>query len=520
MLGPARDPGAGRRGWRVSANRRLGQLTHPERAVAAVLFVVLVATSSRYGWHRDELYFLVAGHHPAWGYPDQPLLTPLLVAGAAAAGHGSLVAVRVVAALESAGTALVVGGLTRDMGGSRRAVLVAAVVWAVGSMSLVTGHYVDTTMLDILATAGCCRCLLRAVRDTDPRWVAAAGVVLGLGFLNKLLIGVMVGCVVLAILVVGPRGALRSRWTLVGAAAAALGAAPFVIWQAVHGWPQITVAHAIAGSGPGAAAGALSFQFLLVSPVLFPVWVAGLVRLARDPAARPYRGFALAYPLALAVVLAGHGKGYYTAGLFPVLVAAGGLAVDGWLSRARSPRGSVGLGRRRRGLLVTGVALSLLVEACIGLAVLPVRALAASGVDSVNPDEGEQVGWPAFTAAVAAAWHEIPPGQRDKTVVFTRNYGEAGAVDHFGPALGLPRAYSGHNGFGLWGPPPDRPGPVVVVGEDPDGVVAASFEGCRVVVRVDNGVGLDDDEQGQPVRLCTGTRRPWSRLWPTLVHDN
>jgi Dolichyl-phosphate-mannose-protein mannosyltransferase len=136
--------------------------------VAAALFVLLVATSGGYGWHRDELYFLVAGRHPSWGYPDQPLFTPLVVAAEAAVGNGSLTVVRLASALGSAATAVLTGLLAAEMGGGARARLVAAATWAVGGVSLVTGHFVDTTTFDVLAATGVCWCLARAMRTNAP----------------------------------------------------------------------------------------------------------------------------------------------------------------------------------------------------------------------------------------------------------------------------------------------------------------------------------------------------------------
>jgi hypothetical protein len=203
------------------------------------------------------------------------------------------------------------------------------------------------------------------------------------------------------------------------------------------------------------------------------------------------------------------GKAYYSAGLLPPLVASGGLAVDGWLRRARS--------RARPIVVVTAVVLALAINSLIGLDVLPPRLLNGP-VMALNPDAGEQVGWPRFIAAVASAWHRIPASRRGRAVIFTSNYGEAGAVDVFGPAVGLPSAYSGHNAFALWGPPPNGAGPVVLVGYGARSQVAGYFPGCRHMSTVHNGIGLPNDEQGAPALLCGSPRQPWSRLWPRLIH--
>jgi hypothetical protein len=157
------------------------------------------------------------------------------------------------------------------------------------------------------------------------------------------------------------------------------------------------------------------------------------------------------------------------------------------------------------------------ISAVIGLSLLPADQLQGSVVMAVNPDTGEMVGWQRFVGSVATAYRSLPPAQRQKAAIFTENYGEAGAISKFGPARGLPTPYSGHNGWALWGPPPDADTSAVVVGLDPV-ETQIYFRGCRVRARINNGVGLNNDEQGRSVWTCSSERRPWSALWKSLRH--
>jgi hypothetical protein len=136
-------------------------------------------------------------------------------------------------------------------------------------------------------------------------------------------------------------------------------------------------------------------------------------------------------------------------------------------------------------------------------------------VIAVNADVGETIGWPELARTVAAVVHGLPDARR--AVIVARNYGEAGAIDRYGPALGLPRAYSGHNAYGDWGPPPDGGAPVVGVGLR-GAELAAHLRGCRVAARIGNRAGVDNDERGKAVVICRGPRRSWSREWPGLRH--
>ncbi|MEV6635923.1 glycosyltransferase family 39 protein [Actinoplanes sp. NPDC051470] len=476
----------------------------PEWYAAVALLVLLVLTSSRYGWHRDELYFVVAGRHPAWGYPDQPVLTPLLSAGLYRLGGGSLVVLRTAAALASAVTVVLTGVIAGLLGGSERARLLASVMWAVGVAALVTGHLVSTATFDVMFTAGVIACLLKALTSGRPGWLIAAGAVLGAGLLNKLMVGFVAALICAAVLVLGPRRPLL-RWpALAGGLLAVLGALPYLIWQTAHGWPQSAVAASIAGEDNRIAV--IPIQLVLVSIFLAPFLGAGLVRLLRRGAG-PGRAFGYAYTALIVLLLLAGGKGYYAAGLMPVIVASAGIATDGWLARGRR--------RLRTALVGVAVAVSLVLNAINGLAVTPAADLQASGINELNQEAGEQVGWPEFRQAVRAAARTLPPDQRARAVVFASNYAEAAAVEL---GRGLPPAYSGHNGYAFWPPPASATGPVILLGFTPGDRASRLFPGCRTAGRVDNGYGLDNDEQGAFLQVCDGPAGGWPAVWPSLIH--
>jgi hypothetical protein len=249
----------------------------------------------------------------------------------------------------------------------------------------------------------------------------------------------------------------------------------------------------------------IPLQILELSPFLVPVWIAGLVRLWRSPALRWGRAVALAYPLLCVGVLAIGGKSYYALPLLLVLVAAGCEPTLEWASR----------GRRTMRLGVVGLVLTAAMSALFTLPVLP--ASAVNFVLPVNGEQGEQIGWPELTSAVADAWSKIPADERARAVILAGNYGEAGAIAKYGPDHGLPVPYSGHMSFADWGPPADsQNGPVLLVEQERDEEHESHFSGCEQVGKVDNRVGADNEEQGAAIVLCSGTTKPWSSLWPDL----
>lgn len=474
-------------------------------AVAGIVVIVLFVFAGGYGYHRDELYFLQAGHHLAWGYVDQGPLTPLLAHGMDELAPGSLTMLRLPAALMAGATVLLSASTTFELGGGRRAQLIAASCTAVASVVLVIGHSLSTSTFDLLAWTLVIWLIARVLRTGDDRLWLAVGVVVGLALLNKPLIAFLVFSLAVALLVVGPRELLRSGWLWAGLVLALLLWSPWLIWQANHGWPQLAVSAHIAAGGSASSQprwALLPFQFLLVSPVLAPVWIAGLVALLLRPRLRRFRIFAATWILLLATFTATGGKPYYLAGMFPVLLGAGAIETETWLERTHY--------RRRAVLLWAMIGLSGVVSALIALPLLPAKD--AGPVIAINSDAGETIGWPDLVHTVAAVYRRSDA----PAVILTANYGEAGAIDRYGPGLGLPSAYSGHNAFGYWGPPPDQATTVITVGLGPRSL--RYFHGCRLATRINNSAGVNNAELGEPVEVCASTRSPWSSLWPQLKH--
>jgi hypothetical protein len=281
-----------------------------------------------------------------------------------------------------------------------------------------------------------------------------------------------------------------------GACAAIALAAPYVIWQQAHGWPQITVAHNIAGNAEGGRAGFIPFQLVMVSPLLMPVWAAGLLAPYRRAAFSGLRFVPISYAIVALLYLVGNGKAYYLASLYPTLLGLGAIPTADWTLGARWRTPALG----------TAIVLSGLLSGYVALPLLPASKLQGSAPLALNPDLGEQVGWPRFAATIAGAWRAIPANERRHAVIFTSNYGEAGAIDLLGSALRLPHAFSAHNGFSEWGEPAAGDANVLLVGYANPATAPSQFTGCQTLATIDDGVGLNNDEQGGAVMLCRITR--------------
>jgi 4-amino-4-deoxy-L-arabinose transferase-like glycosyltransferase len=495
-------------------------------AVAAFTVGLLLLFAGRDGYHRDELYFLEATHHLAFGYVDQPPLSVVMILISRLVFGNSPFGIRIIPALADGGLVLTGAAIARQLGGGRFAQLFAALCTAAGGY-LVAAHLSGPTIYDELAWAVVSYLIIRVLRTGEERLWLAVGAVVGVGLEAKhtilfLIIGLTVGLVMN-----GQARLLRSPWLWAGAALAVALWLPNLVWESVHGWPTLEMDRNLraehSGLGP-----ALSFpvlQLLLPNPFLAAVWLAGLWGLWRDTVLRPYRAFAVAYAVLFVVLLVIiPDRPYYLAPLYVVLTATGAVIVEGVVEGRRRLFSARVPGRRllwrSRSVAVAWTVVALLVLLPIALPVLPPGALAKVSLQNVNYNLGETVGWPEFVAAVASVYRSIPPTERGTAVIFTSNYGEAGAIDRYGPALGLPGAFSGHNSYSWWGTPrpKGRRSVTVVVGGYPRSYLLQFFANVRLAAAFRNPWGLDDDEEGQLIWLCSGQREPWSSLWPSLRH--
>lgn len=480
----------------------------PVGIVVAVQAVVLTALSGRYGFHRDELYFVAAGRRPDWGYVDNPPITPWLARASTSLFGETPTGLRVVATLLGMATVVVVALIAREFGGGRGAQVFTAIATALSSYVLVVSHMLATNSADTLLWSLITLFGLRLLRTGDGRWWLAVGAAAGVGLANKWLVLLLLSGLGVGVAIAGPRGVLRTWWLAAGIGVAVVLAAPTVVWQVAHGWPMLTVAGGISeDDGLENRVLFMPMQLVLLSPILVPVWIAGLVRPWRDAGVRWARALAIAYPVVCVELLVLGGKPYYAIPLLLPLVALGADPALRWLRRGRATR---------QVLTGAAAAVCVVVSVLIGLPVVPPSAL--NGVLlAMNKEPGEQVGWPDFADTVASAWERIPATERDTAVILAGNYGEAGAIERFGPERGLPQPYSPHMSYADWGPPPDRQvGPVLLIGRFERGSPASRLiTGCRPVARHQNADGVDNDEEGVVLSLCTLTE-PWSTAWPVL----
>jgi hypothetical protein len=299
---------------------------------------------------------------------------------------------------------------------------------------------------------------------------------------------------------------------------------PVLLWQGQHQWAVFEMSRNLRAehSNFGDAAVYLPLQLLFAGPWVAPVWLAGLWALLRSARWRPYRAFGVAFLLTQALVLVTiPDRPYYATPLYVVLLAAGAVIVEGVVEGRRrffadSPPGRRRLWRSARAAVVW--VLVWLAGLPVALPILPPRILATVPLQSINYDLGEQVGWPQLTQQVASVYRSLSPQERAGAVIVTGNYGEAGAIDRYGAAYGLPHAYSGHNSFWWWGPPEPSMGVALLVGDWTPEELRPFFRTVSLASHVRSPYGIDNDENGTAIWIARDQVRPWPAVWPAFKH--
>ena len=438
--------------------------------VAAAELLLLVATANRYGYHRDELYFRVAARHPAWGYDDQPALTPLVgrfsewMFGADPRG------LRMLSAVAIALVVVLVALIARELGAGRAGQAVAALATAASAAAMAVGHLLSTTTFDVLVWVTLVYVVARILGGGDERQWLLVGLVAGIGLENKHLVLLLVVALACGCLLARRWDLARSPWLWGGAALAFALWLPNLLWQARHGWPQLELADKIGQEDPvGNRVELLPLQLLLIGPLLAPLWLGGLWWLLRRPEARPYRPLGLAYVVLLAIALVTGAKPYYTMGLLLALLGAGGVVAESWMRDSevgswRSGPRSPCLPRSRR---------SSRCRSCRSRTCMRRRF-----PTSTRTRSRRSAGPPSRRPSVACGTNcrspsaRPPSSMRATTARRARSHATA-------PRYGIPRAYSGHNAFWRFGRPPDGARPIIVVGYHHPEALRGDFSGLR-----------------------------------------
>ena len=492
--------------------------------IAAGKLALQLYAGRRYGYFVDELYYLACARHLAWGYVDQPPLVAAIVRITQAALGDSLVALRFPAALAGAGTAVITGMIARELGGTRVAQSLAALCVVLVPGVLALDHFLSMNAFEPLFWMGCAYLVMRIMQTGNAKLWLCFGLLAGLGLENKHSMLIFGFGLVSGLALTRERKWLRSPWFWTGGAIALLIFLPNLLWNIQNHFPFLELQANIRRSGRDVALSPIAFlaqETLAMLPLSLPIWLAGLWYLFFDKEGERFRVLGWAWLVTAAVIMTLSPRIYYLFAAYPVLFAAGSVAWERWLS-----------GVRARWIKRVYVTLMVLMATLIAPTVIPLLAAEtyiryAATIHLQQPSIenhrlgplpqlfADQFGWEEMTSAVAGAYNSLAPDVRARTAIFGQNYGQAGAIDLFGPKYGIPQgsAISGHQSYYLWGPH-GYTGESMIVMDDRPERLAEIFTTFRKVARVSHLYSMPYEHFD--VYYCEGMKQPLSKLWPQV----
>lgn len=479
--------------------------------LAAAKFTLHLLTNHNYGFHRDELATLHAARNLAWGFVSYPPLAPFLGSIELNLFGATTVGFRVFSALSQAIVMVIAGLMAKEFGGSRRVQILAALGAGINVLSIIQGALFQYVAFDFLWVVMLSYFIIRLLNTDDARWWLAIGLVIGLGMMTRYTMGVYVIALVLSTLITPARKHLKSRWLWLGAGLALLIFLPNLLWQIQHDFISLNYQAAIHERDVriGRADGYLPEQLLMANPFMLPFWIAGLLFCFRESKYKMI-GFMYLFPVLTFLIM--QGRGYYPAPSYVVLVAAGMFVFDRWLGTL-NPKPAL----LYRTLGWSALLLGFIFVAALGLPIAPVNSAVWNINREVHDDFAEQIGWREMTEAVADVYQSRPREEKARAGILAGNYGEAGALDLYGPEYNLPQVISPVNSFWMKGPPSENIDVLIVVGY-PDNSASSYFNSCQLVGAVSNSYGVNNEEaELRDIYLCQGLRKPWADMWDGML---
>jgi MFS family permease len=492
--------------------------------LAGAKLLLHLLTAARYGIFRDEMYYLACSEHMAWGYVDHPPLTVLMAWIARHLLGNSLLAIRLFPAIAGAALVWLTGKLARDMGSGRFGQALAALSVLVVPPYLISNHWLTDNAWEPLMWTGCAWLVVHAINTGDQRSWLWFGVLAGLGFENKysiafLLLGILVGVVLTP-----ERRFLKSRYLWLGVAACFLISLPNFLWQWQHQFPFLELIHNIRMNDRDVVRGPLAFladQAMIMNPILVPLWIGGLFWLFFAICGRRYRVLGWTFVVVVAAFIALKAKNYYVTPVYPMLFAAGAIGFERF-TRKRL------MGTAVR---VLYVALIVAVGALLAPYSVPILSperlidyqarLHLQGAGAFeNQRNGplpqwfaDEFGWEPMVQQVARVYHSLTPEEQQRTAIFSNGWGEAAAVDFFGPKYGLPNAISRQNQYWLWGPR-NYTGEIMIVLRTDGSGDRRNFESVEDMGAVEHPYSRRDE--WFHIFLCRGLKADLRQVWPRI----
>jgi hypothetical protein len=426
---------------------------------ALKIILPFLIQDSYYQPHRDEFLYLAEGKHLDWGYMEVPPVLSVFAWLIHLAGGGEFW-IKFWPNLVGGCCWLLVGKTILDFKGQKFALFLGFLPFVFGAYLRVF-HLFQPNFIEIFFWTLIGYSLVRFISTTKTKWLYIFGISLGLGMLSKYTVAFYTISLLGGLLLTSQRKIFLNPHFYGAAALALLIFLPNFIWQYQHNFPVITHMNELKETQLqyNQTGEFITSQFMMNLPAVF-VWLAGLIFLVFSPNGRPFRFYGWAFFIVVFLMIYFKGKGYYILGIYPLLFAFGAT----WLERLTQ----VSWRWTRYAMMVFAIV--------TGLVAIPILLPVAKPDNLVKyydaigsykagdykwedlkahplpQDFADMIGWKELTTMTARAYATIPESKKQRTIVIGSSYAFAGALNYYGPAQGLPEAYSTNASFLLWLP--------------------------------------------------------------------
>lgn len=495
--------------------------------IAALVVFKLVLhflSNTNYELHRDAFLYLALGDHLDFGYISVPPLTALVARMITGLFGDSVFAIRLFPALVGAASVAVIGLLVRELGGRARAILLAGLAFILSPAFLRSNTLFQPVSFNQFAWLLSGYFIVKLLKTREPKFWLHLGILWGIAFLNKYAIAFFVLSFLISLLLTRDRSLLHSRQFVVGALIGLALILPNLIWQYTHNWP--VVEHMmelqrtqLVNVQPG--------DFLLMQFIMnlhaVPLWLFGLIFLLFLQKGRQFQVLGFTFITVLLLLLLLSGKPYYTLGVYPILFAAGGVAMEKYAENRL---------RFLRPALLALMALIALPVVPYSLPILPLdkmttyaEASKKFGLEAVlrwedgrihalPQDYADMVGWQELADIVIRTYSGLSEEEKAGSAIYASNYGQAGAIKYFGKKYGLPEPVCFNATFLLWAPDSVNFTTLIYIDSDLDEDIASYFGDIRQVGRLSN---VHARESGRSVFLCKQPRQDFAKYYQSLL---
>ena len=496
--------------------------------VLVKLFIHLCTNAfASYGIFRDEFYYLACSHRLDLGYVDQPPFSIYMLSFSRILFGDSLFALRLLPAVVGSLTVFVTGLIVRKLSGGLVAMVIGCTSMIAAPIFLGMNTYYSMNCFDILLWTLAAYILILLVKEGNPKYWILLGWIIGLGLLNKIGMIWFAAGLFLAIILTDLRKHLKTMWPYLTALIAFLIFLPYIIWNLLHNFAHLefirnatTLKYASVTPWDF-----ISGQLLILNPVTLPVWLIGLYYYFFNKEGKTFRILGIIYMTAfLILVINGHSKPEYLSPAYPMLFAAGAVLIEK-LSQ-----------RRYRAWLkvVTPVSIIIggLIIAPIVLPFLPVKTyIQYTERIGITPESNEakelselpqfyadMFGWENMAKTVSEVYGSLPDEEKSKTVIYTQNYGEAGAIEYYSRKYELPPVVSSHNNYWIWGwehTNEDYQTVIILGGSEEDHLSSCEQVEQAAIIRCTYCMPY---ENNLPVFVCRKLKRSLEDIWNSEKH--